>query len=137
MQPQANQFSRLLPVIVAVAVVLLLVSGLAVAMARMSVAADREEIVTAGLTPSAGLDDDAGVGLTCPECGVVSSTRLIKGVEPGANGQGEAHGKIADRYEVTVRMRDGSSRVFTDSSATNWRPGERMTLIESAIRSKD
>lgn len=40
----------------------------------------------------------------------------------------------AKRYEVTVRMRDGSSRVFIESTSAHWRFGERIILIENADR---
>lgn len=78
----------------------------------------------------------------CPECGVVSSTRSVDHVVPSGapgpesanprTGQGKAAGRIPDSYEVTVNMTDGSRRVFIDSGATNWRPGERMIVIGGA-----
>lgn len=43
----------------------------------------------------------------------------------------------AKSYEVTVRMRDGSSRAFMDANPANWRAGERVILIEAASRSID
>jgi len=59
---------------------------------------------------------------SCPECGVVSSTQGI----------GRAAEGINSGIEVTVRMRDGSSRQFTDTSSANWRVGDRMIIIGSA-----
>jgi hypothetical protein len=34
-------------------------------------------------------------------------------------------------YEYTLRMQDGSIRVFQETLPTSWRLGERMMLIES------
>jgi hypothetical protein len=34
-------------------------------------------------------------------------------------------------------MSDGSSRVFMDAHPANWRPGERVILIEGANRAND
>jgi hypothetical protein len=45
-------------------------------------------------------------------------------------GRNETPGKSAKSYEVTVRMKDGSSHMFTHSMPGNWRPGERVILIE-------
>jgi hypothetical protein len=61
-------------------------------------------------------------GVKCAECGTVASTR-------------EVASPIVDsadrRYEITVRMNDGSSRVFVDASLASWRPGVRLILIEA------
>ena len=63
-----------------------------------------------------------GSGAKCAECGTVASTREV--ASPIADG--------ADRrYEITVRMNDGSSRVFVDTSVASWRPGVRLILIEA------
>lgn len=53
----------------------------------------------------------------CGECGIVESARLT-----------ESGGSRAV-YEITVRLPDRSTRVFSDSDATKWRPGERIILI--------
>jgi hypothetical protein len=84
--------------------------------------------------------------LRCDECGVVTTTRLIE--RPNAPGGSDITGSVArnghdkkakvppGRYEVTVRMRDGSSRVlFVDAGSAHWRQGERIILIEGTGRS--
>lgn len=97
--------------------------------------------------PAVLAEDAARDKVKCPECGVVASTREIgklgAGFDPGATGgltrdaRIALAGKPAKRYEVTVRMKDGSSRVFMDATPANWRPGERVILIEGANQSKD
>ena len=48
----------------------------------------------------------------CKYCGIVESTR-----------------KVGSVHEVTVRLADRSTHVFSDSNPANWRPGERIILI--------
>lgn len=48
----------------------------------------------------------------CKYCGIIESTR-----------------KVGSVHEVTVRLADRSTHVFSDSNAANWRPGERIILI--------
>lgn len=69
------------------------------------------------------------VSIKCAECGVVASTREVG--EPGA---GDGHGPTETilRQEVTVRMKDGSIRVFMEATPGHWRAGERLILIEGA-----
>jgi hypothetical protein len=59
----------------------------------------------------------ARVRMSCAECGVVDSVRRVAliGNAPGG-------------YEITIRMRDESTRVVTLSHG-NWRPRDRITLI--------
>jgi len=58
----------------------------------------------------------------CPHCGRIESKREIVP-------------KLADPlspkiYEYTLRMADGSSRVFQEALPVSWRVGERLTLID-------
>ena len=48
----------------------------------------------------------------CKFCGIIESTRQVGGV-----------------HEVTVRLSDRTTHVFSDSNPANWRPGERIILI--------
>lgn len=66
------------------------------------------------------------IRLKCVECGVVASTREL----------GTSAVATPNR-EVTVRMRDGSNRVFVAANSVRWRPGERIVLIEDASRTVD
>lgn len=68
----------------------------------------------------------------CEECGVIESTRMIERSDENSGASvmtGPA--KIA---EVTVRMSNGESHLFTDESHANWRPGERVIIIEGSAR---
>jgi hypothetical protein len=97
--------------------------------------------------PSAQREREASASVRCPECGVVTFTREID--QRGADVvSGEArevltgdHSKApkqsTKRYEVSVRMRDGTSRVFVDANPASWRPGERVILVEGASQAKD
>ena len=55
----------------------------------------------------------------CPECGVVDSVRNVTAENDGV-----------PRFEITVRLRDGSTRVNRVSDPAQWRVGERITFIE-------
>ncbi len=62
-------------------------------------------------------DSETVADTKCRECGVVVASRELA----------QSAGK---RYEVTVRMKDGSSRTFTHNSPVAWRQGERLMFIE-------
>lgn len=61
------------------------------------------------------------IRVSCAECAVVLSKRKIEQAGAGAKG-----------YEITVRMKDGSSRAFIEANSANWRPGQRLILIDGA-----
>jgi hypothetical protein len=73
----------------------------------------------------------------CEECGVIAATREL-GPSGGTAGLGGARNvtrsrqdeKSAKGQEVTVRMSDGSSRIFIETTSAHWRPGERIIVIE-------
>jgi hypothetical protein len=65
----------------------------------------------------------------CEECGVIASSRRMPRWE------GDTTVAANAQYEVTVRMRDGSTRTFIEASSVHWRSGERIILIESAGKS--
>ena len=75
-------------------------------------------------TPAAPIWVDASraghaqVKARCDECGIVESMRQFA---PEENSPAI--------YEITVRMRDGSTRVLSDTNPANWRPGERIVVI--------
>ncbi|MFZ2855250.1 MAG: hypothetical protein WAZ34_14230 [Rhodocyclaceae bacterium] len=70
----------------------------------------------------------------CSACGVVESARRIgqqnRPAHDGPSGN-------AARYEITIRMRDGTSRVFIDTNPTNWQVGERVSLIGGASQASN
>jgi hypothetical protein len=59
----------------------------------------------------------------CVECGVVVAVRPIelkgKKIEPA---------RIAKRYQIQVRMSDGSVKTVTYSTAPAWKAGDRVRL---------
>ena len=59
----------------------------------------------------------------CPNCGWIEAKRELAPLA----GDPQA----LRIYEYTLRMRDGSMRVFQETLPTSWRLGERVMLIES------
>ena len=60
----------------------------------------------------------------CPECGWIESKRSVPS---GAD-------NLSIRsHEYTVRMGDGSTRVFTGGPAERWRLGERLKFIDGEL----
>jgi hypothetical protein len=57
----------------------------------------------------------------CPECGWIESKRSVPSGADNLSIQSQ---------EYTVRMGDGSSRVFTGGPAERWRLGERLKFID-------
>lgn len=151
-----NEVPHLRLLIAGVAVILFGTSGIAAVMAWMPGSADMADDVVAldRLAPpvrpagaeaqisAESAEGDARSRAKCEECGIVASLRDIeqpaKGNDPAAGGgmargtRNEMGGKPARRYEVTVRMQDGSSRVFMQAAPVNWRAGERLILIAGA-----
>lgn len=60
----------------------------------------------------------------CTHCGWIESKREIG---PGA---ADPHAPVL--YEYTVRMADGSSRIFREEPSVSWREGERLIFIAGA-----
>lgn len=55
----------------------------------------------------------------CPGCGMVDSVRDVT-----------SEGDAQPSFEITVRLRDGSTRVTRATDPAQWRSGERIILIE-------
>ncbi|MCC7327857.1 MAG: hypothetical protein IT521_13765 [Burkholderiales bacterium] len=68
----------------------------------------------------------------CPECGVVKSVRPIERAGEAAADATTAAGVMETTYEVTVRLRDGSTMVFNAVGPHGWRPGSRIIVIAGA-----
>ena len=75
----------------------------------------------------------------CDGCGSVVSVRELETAGDAASrasdktiGRLQSDGPAgpARRYEFTVRLGDGSNRVFSDSNPTAWRIGERVGVID-------
>jgi len=104
-----------------VAVMLLSTSGVVAVMAGMPTSAGVEAQIP---LVRAGGKTRGRIRMNCEECGVVMSRR-----------NSEQFDSLS--YEVTLRMSDGSSRVFMDAHPANWRPGERVIFIEGANGTND
>ncbi|HXM82961.1 MAG TPA: hypothetical protein VN929_13660 [Burkholderiales bacterium] len=72
------------------------------------------------LLPATAMSDARSLG-RCPYCGWIESRREID-----ASGSGNQ----AMSYEYTVRMADGSSRVFEEQADVRWRLRERLQFID-------
>ena len=77
--------------------------------------------------PAAATPPGTGVSRSkarCEECGVIESTRRV-----------DPAGSSPAVYEITVRLANGSTRVLSDVSPANWRPGERTIFIDGGSQS--
>lgn len=144
MKTQLNKASCARLVIAGLALIVFAGIGLAVMTAGAN--SSSELVETGNPLDDVSVPAQAGARLRakCGECGIVESLRQIKPAGkaniPVASGRvaklalNEVVAKSNKRYEVTVRMRDGTSRVFEESTPANWRPGERVTFIDGASR---
>ena len=138
--------SRILPwhlIIGGALLVVLILSGIGVVMAWAPNAVDtKSDDVVADNAP-ARTDVETLTSHKCMECGVIESRRTIvrdeEAAVPGAStlaivgGLNEIRRSSVSVSEVKVRMNDGTSRQFVDTSLSNshnWHPGERMIFIE-------
>lgn len=157
MRAHVSQVAQLPLLIVGIAAVLLVTSGIAAVMAWTPADADgaggaiASDAVAANPggsaddereVPAARPENDARLRAKCAECGMVESIREIErsaeGVDAGAvtaGGRTVQPGDPTGIREVTVRMKNGSSRVFTDATSAHWRPGQRMIVIVGASQS--
>lgn len=91
-----------------------------VAMAAAVVSQEHLRAAPAALPmPSATGAAPRRAGSKCPACGVIESLRTI-----------EPAGGVPATYEITVRLRDGTTGVHRDASPANWRLGESVIFIE-------
>ena len=71
----------------------------------------------------------------CAECGVVESMREIDAAAAGIDrrgGTGTLPAKLAKRYELTLRMGDGSRHIIASAGKGGWKVGERVIAIAPA-----
>jgi len=67
--------------------------------------------------------------------GVPSAVQTLAPVPSGSFGMVESVRATATRkWEITVRMDDGSHRTLTSSTAPIWRGGERVRLVDGNLR---
>lgn len=72
--------------------------------------------------PPPPMERTAGLAGRCPHCGRIERARKLR---PEAMDPLSPPG-----YEYTVRMADGSSRVFREQSPGRWRVGARLIYID-------
>ena len=139
-----NRSSYLPPLITVIAFVLFSTAGIARIVGWGPNSTDDSGAILA-LDPSAPVPatNEARVKPRCPECGVIVSMREIEVRDedtgrPRTAGGAVAGSRIETRvdstrsYEITVRLADGSSRVFNDANPARWRSGERVIVIDGA-----
>jgi hypothetical protein len=140
MNAQAFKFLRLPPLVWGTGAVL--VSGIAIASLAFSGQGFNGVDVPAGAPEVAAVQTGAAPAsrrYRCAECGVIMSVREVNAFgEPAeidapsriAAGTGGAAGaKSRGSYEITVRLRNGSTRVITDAKPARWTRGEPVTII--------
>ncbi len=71
-----------------------------------------------GLHEPAAVAAGTAVKAKSPACGFVQSVRRVK-----------ARGDNPETYEITLRLRDGSTHVLTEAAPANWRRGESVVFI--------
>jgi outer membrane lipoprotein SlyB len=91
--------------------------------------------------PAVRTMSEARADARCAECGMFVSMREVESEEDtGAGAAGgattgsrdETRVKTTRRYEITIRMADGSARVIGDANPARWRAGERLIVIGGA-----
>jgi hypothetical protein len=66
----------------------------------------------------------------CEDCATISSVR-----PPGLAARAGNNEQPADRWEIRVRMDDGSTFTVAAESQPSWHAGERVRLVDGAIMS--
>jgi outer membrane lipoprotein SlyB len=90
--------------------------------------------------PAVQTMSEARANARCAECGMFVSMREVESEHTGAGAAGgatagsrdEIRVKTTPRYEITIRMADGSSRVIVDANPARWRARERLIVIGGA-----
>jgi len=147
MKTHTNRSSYLPPLIAVIAVIAVIVfstAGIARIVGWGPNSTDDSGDILA-LDPSAPVPatNEARVKARCPECGVIVSMREIEVRDEDTGRARTAGGAVAGSrietrvdvtrsYEITVRLADGSSRVFNDANPARWRSGERVIVIDGA-----
>lgn len=122
MRAQVDQSPHLL-LIASVATTLFCAAGIAAFMAWMPTALDNPKDHATLTELSPGVVSDPPTRTTCAECGVIESVREI-------DTRGEQGAESTRSYETTIRLRDGSRRVFIEATPRMWRSGTRVMVID-------
>jgi hypothetical protein len=137
MNTPANPAPHLRPVIGIVRAILLGAFAIAAATAGWHGSSAETEVAAIPDLPRA-----RNQRFSCEECGVVSATREIaqrgRAGDSGRNSgamrseRSQKPGTRVSSQEVTVRMRNGSTHTFIETTTVHWRPGDRIILIVDA-----
>jgi hypothetical protein len=136
MRTRVDQTPRWLIWIASVATPLFSAAGIAAFMAWVPTALDNPKdhatlAESSSMPAPAGANGDmasaSGVSdratrTTCARCGVIESVREI-------DARGEQAAESTLSYEVTIRLQDGSRRVFNEATPRSWRSGTRVIII--------
>jgi hypothetical protein len=138
MSTQAKPVRNLRPVIGIVGAILLGASAIAAVTAGCQMSSAVTEIAAIPDLPRA-----RHLRFSCEECGVVSATREIaqhRRTKDSGRASSVVRGELNQKpgtkvsgQEVTVRMRNGSSRIFIETTTVHWRLGERLIFIEDSV----
>jgi hypothetical protein len=138
MRTRADQSPHLMMRIESVATTLFCAAGIAAFMAWMPTAIGNPEdhAPLTELSPmraqaagakgdeaSAGVVNETPPRANCAGCAVIESVREI-------DTHGEQAAESTRSYETTIRLRDGSRRVFNEATPRMWRSGTRVMVID-------
>lgn len=131
----------LTPLITGIAVILFSTAGFAriVGWGPNSAGASGDGLAPDELGPVRTMSE-ARADARCAECGMFVSMREVESEDTGAGAAGgatagsrdETRVKTTRRYEITIRMADGSTRVIGHANPARWRAGERLIVISGA-----
>lgn len=66
----------------------------------------------------------------CEDCAIIASVRPLAFVARAGNNE-----QTADRWEIRVRMDDGTTLTVAAEAQPSWQVGERVRLLDGAIMS--
>ncbi len=149
MNTSAHEGPHLRLIVGGIAAMLLGGSGIAAVMAFLPGATEMPRVGFALDAPASTASGRRAKGarVRCEECGIVASMREVEspdaGIDSGTTGvaskaeRNKVSAASTRSYEVVVRMKDGSNRVFRDANPEHWRPGERVILIGGLDRENE
>lgn len=105
---------------------------------RQAEAAPRRPAVSARPVPQR---ESIRATARCEDCGVIESIRVISAMNEGAGEATFPDGTYGTRisarqpkaYAVTVRLEDGTSRVFSETDASGWHAGDKVRIVNGAL----
>ncbi|MBI4995567.1 MAG: hypothetical protein HZC22_01425 [Rhodocyclales bacterium] len=98
-------------------------TGAAAATFATRLAADPFSLGASLYAPRAAVRD-------CEDCAIIASVRPLAFAARAGNNQ-----QAADRWEIRVRMDDGTTLTVATEAQPSWQIGERVRLVDGAIMS--